>query len=700
MTKFTFYLVFLSLILTPVVRSENKVDSIKTKQIKEITVLAEIPKNLSFPTAIVNAVTLENSSYITAADALQNETGISIARDGIWSTSINVRGFGEQRILEMMDGDRIQTATEHSGPMSTIDLNSLEKIEVIKGAGSVLYGTGAMGGVVNFVTKTPQYTEQNAWSGNVGTEFNTVNSLWGTYGNMQLTTKQWYVGLNGSFRTAQNTMTPGGVLPNSQLHDASWGVKAGVKYTENQEFKANYQHFKGWDIGIPGGRAFPATAVARYTEVARDQLVGEYIISEVNDYLSSINIKAYTQSIERDVELTHLTNPITHLLDPTLRLLPGSLNTTSGAKVTTNWDFDNENTLILGAEGWVRDAKTMRFTEKNFADTMLVVTADLPTPNARMYDVGIFAHYSWKIVPNKLTMNTGLRFDYIQIANDTAYYPLYKFTMKNGKQTYDENLVRSVMYAASINENINYAAHIDMVYNLTKAQQLTLTLSNSYRSPSIEELFKNINLGGNIHQGNPDLKPEQGLFSNLNYTLLGSNFSFKTDVYANYLTNLIQEVQTSASSNVFVNQNISKAMFLGAEMEVKWLLSKQLDFVANASYTNARDIDSKTYLPQIPPLHGFATINYNNKSFGTAVSSLWAARQANVASTETPTDGYVIFNFDIHSPKISLQKSFLQMYAGVNNILNTAYYNHLSSTRGVVKLEPGRNIYVKAKLGW
>ena len=46
-------------------------------------------------------------------------------------------------------------------------------------------------------------------------------------------------------------------------HDASWGLKGGILYSENQEVLVNYQHVGGWDIGLPGGRSFPATATAR-----------------------------------------------------------------------------------------------------------------------------------------------------------------------------------------------------------------------------------------------------------------------------------------------------------------------------------------------------------------------------------------------------------------------------------------------------
>ncbi|HLP05745.1 MAG TPA: TonB-dependent receptor, partial [Paludibacter sp.] len=616
--------------------------------------------------------------------------------------TLNIRGFSEQRLLEMVDGDRIQTATEHAGPLSTININNIERIEVIKGASSVLYGTGAMGGVVNFVTKTPAYTTTFKAKGNVGSEFNTVNNLWANFANVSFTTNQWYMALDGSFRTAQNTMTPAGPLLSSQFHDASWGLKAGVKYSANREFKANYQHFGGWDIGIPGGRTFSASVVARYTGISRNQLAGEYIISDLNDNLRQIVFKAYTQNISRDVELVP---------NSTNKLYPSSLNKTSGLKLTTDWQFTYYHSLTLGAEGWLRDAKTIKLTEKNNADTLLTVTGDLPTPHAKMYDAGVFAHYSWKIQPEKLVLNAGVRLDYIQTANDTAFSPLFKYTVKNNVATDVKNLPRKVLFVASVHEDPAYAAHVNLTFIPVSNQQFTLSLSNSYRAASIEERFKLIELDGPKHVGNPNLKPERGIFSNLGYTFLGGKLRLKADVYANYLNNLITEQRgtytyidadgSPTSETAFINVNISRALFMGVEFEGKWIWDKHFSMEANASHVRARDVDKNDFLPLIPPMNGFAAFNYQlERGTGVSVSALWAATQHEIAPGETATPGHVVYNVDIHGGGIALNKTTLQMWAGVNNLFDAAYTDHLSSNRGIVKLEPGRNIYVKIKLAW
>jgi hemoglobin/transferrin/lactoferrin receptor protein len=703
MAKFLLILFAGVIITTQSLSAALPTDSIINKEIKEITVVGELSKAFALPTVVVDKRTLESSSYFTPADALRRETGISLVRDAIWATSLNIRGLSEQRLIVMTDGDRIQTATDHAAALSTVDLNSLEKIEVIKGASSVLYGTGAMGGVVNFVSEQPTYSSTFQTNGKLGTEFNTVNSLWANSANIQFTTYNWYLSLNGSFRTAQDIKTPGGTLPNSQFHDASWALKAGILYSPNQEVLVNYQHVKGWDIGLPGGRSFPVTATARYSGVARNQLSGEYILKNINTSLKEVRLKAYSQEISRDVELKPA--------DPTVITLPSSNNTTTGAKLTSDWQFADFHNLTLGAEGWQRDAFTSRLTVKTTSDTTSVATGDQPTPKAHMLDLGAFAHYSWKFIPGKWTLDAGLRLDYIQTSNDSSFSPLYKYTVKKGVRTSVKNLSRAVLFNESVHNELAYAAHVDLVYKPTADQQFALSLSNSYRAASIEERFKYIDLGAAKHVGNPDLKAEKGTFSNLNYTLLGNKFRLKADIFANYLNDLITEKLgtytyvnangATVSEQAYVNVNVSKALFLGAELEGKWQITNQFSVLANASYTHARDVDADAYLPQIPPMSGFASLDYQLKEqFGASLSAMWAARQNETASGETATAGHIVYNLDIHSGSIDLNNTWLKLFAGVDNILNTSYLDHLSSTRGILKLEPGRNIYLKMKWGW
>jgi len=675
-------------------------DTIQHKEIKEVTIVGGLTGTFAMPLTVVGKSTLETNSFNTPADALQREAGISLSRDGIWGTSVNIRGLSEQRLLFLVDGDRIQTSSDIAAALSTVDMASLEKIEVVKGASSVLYGTGAMGGIVNFVSARPTYTETFKTTGKISSGFNTVNNLWDNSANLNFTTNQWYLALTGSFRTAQNAQSPKGEILSSQFHDASWGVKAGIKYAPNEEFLVNYQHVGAWDVGIPGVSAFPAIASVRYRKVDRNQLSGEYIITDINDYLTKVSLKVYTQNISRDVESI--------IKAKSTVVLPSSTNSTTGAKLMSNWEISPKQLLVLGAEGWLRKSETARLKIETPTDTLFTVRGEQPVANARQLDLGTFAHYSLKVIPTKLTLNAGLRLDFIRTENDSAFNPVFEYMVKKGVRT--DVPGRTLLFESNVVPELGYAAHVDLVYNVTRSQSLALSLANSYRAASIDERFKYIDLNPTpnsnapIKMGNLNLKPEKGTFANLNYTLSTSRLQVKADVFANYLTDLIAEVQTATIPRVtYTNTNINKALFLGAEIEANWNISRNFSFLANAAYTHARDVDANSPLPQIPPLSGFASLNYHSgKLLEASFSTLWAAKQTEVATGETPTDGHIIYNLDVHSTPIQLNNALLQLFAGADNLLNTAYYNHLTSVRngGAMYYEPGRNIYVKAKLNF
>ena len=82
------------------------------------------------------------------------------------------------------------------------------------------------------------------------------------------------------------------------------------------------------------------------------------------------------------------------------------------------------------------------------------------------------------------------------------------------------------------------------------------------------------------------------------------------------------------------------------------------------------------------------------------MSVVWAAAQRNIALTETATNGYVLLNYDIHSTPIKFRNSNFQVFAGIDNVLNKAYKNHLFANRGLDFYEPGRNFFAKLKWSW
>jgi len=233
-----------------------------------------ILKDVSFPVSVLTGSDIGKQAAVTASDLLRNEPGIELARDGIWATSLNIRGLTEQRILILVDGNRIETATDITAGLSMVDLNDIERIEVIKGPASSIYGTGAMGGVVNIITKSGFYNHDFYSRGSISGTYNTVNQMHAENLYLNLGDSLWYVYAGGSHRDASNTSTPEGELLNSQFRDYSISLRAGIKPLPNHELKLNYQRFVAADVGISGGSPFPSSAVATYPVEMRQLFSG------------------------------------------------------------------------------------------------------------------------------------------------------------------------------------------------------------------------------------------------------------------------------------------------------------------------------------------------------------------------------------------------------------------------------------------
>jgi outer membrane receptor protein involved in Fe transport len=473
-------------------------------------------------------------------------------------------------------------------------------------------------------------------------------------------------------------------------------VKGGMRNGENQEFLVNYNHFEARDVGLPGGSAFPANAVVRYLEFKRNQLSGEYIFRDLTDVIKSLNVKVYTQNIKRKVENIVPAKKVA--------IYPGSLNVTTGAKATADLYFNDYETMTVGIDGWHRDQETSRLKIKHqTSDTIYI--KELPTPKAQVLDVGIFAQHKWVIDPKHWTMSTGVRLDFLRTTNDTAFTEIARYKYVDGKKV-SIPFNKNARFLADAKNEFAYAAHIDFSYKPFESHQFILSLANAYRVASLEERFKYIDQSGTPMIGNPDLKPEKGLFSNLSYKLTKNKFSLNTNIFANYVFDLIgveegpyQGVDGSVF-NALVNTNVDRAMYLGGELDFRWLIISDVTLEGNVAYVYGADAITKKELPLMPPLHGILRINYTLP----AIFTLYAETEWDYDfSSDVPSDdqNFIILNAGFYTDVFSLGKLIqLQFVGGVQNIFNTAYEEQMAVARGINRLEPGRNLFVRAKLRW
>jgi len=229
-------------------------------------------KELSLPMELIDRKKLEVATSTTISDVLRNESGISVMRDGPWATTANIRGLSGQNIVYLIDGNRVETSTNIAAGLSLMDMNDLERVEVVKGGISSLYGTGATGGVINIQSKKAKFAGGNYITSQFINGYNSVNNGYSNYLNLKLGDYNWSAKINGSFRRADDTKTPNGSLSNSSFQDESFSGGFNYSPITNLLLKINYQNFSAYDVGIPGGKPFPQTATAKYNYAKRKLL--------------------------------------------------------------------------------------------------------------------------------------------------------------------------------------------------------------------------------------------------------------------------------------------------------------------------------------------------------------------------------------------------------------------------------------------
>ena len=685
----------------------------------EITVTSvryeTILKNVPLPMEIISEDEISKKPYQTISDALENKPGLSVTRDGIWASDISIRGLSKSNVVLNVDGNRIETATDISARLSLVDINDIDRIEVIKGGVSSLYGTGAFGGVVNIYTKNGDFSNKFIYGSSLISGYNSVNQSPNGWLSLYASSQKFFAKISGSIRDAKNTMTPKGELPNSQFKDNNISFNLGIRPLKNQEFRLSYQRYEALDVGLPGGGTlFPTSAVVKYPKETRDMVSGEYSIKNLIKPLKIFSVKYFYQSILRDVE--NIPNQVQSVKTTSgklkqkvyvLSITPNARHYTNGLQFKADWEIGKYNYLITGVDVWMRALDSKRERNQrienydtitgNITSTILKTIGEKPLPDADYRSIGAYVQDEFKALNDKLKINVGGRVDQIRVTNSITLQPIYDIT--NGVRN-NAPSGQKVIWNPREADDVSWSANLGSIYSLTKNYDITINVSRSFRSPSLEERYQYIDLGSSLRVGNPDLKPEKGMFGDLGFRVWRDNITFSGNVFYNSFEDLVAEIPgTYENKPAFIKTNVGQARLYGYDFAFMYNFFKSFVAYGSLSYVRGEDTENKVNLPFIPPLNGklglkFSVQNYINFDLNTSLFN----KQDYTGTGELNTPGYAVFNLGLSSIPVKYKFINCQLFAGVENILDKDYRNHLSSNRGLVVVEPGRNFYAKIKL--
>jgi iron complex outermembrane receptor protein len=691
---------------------------IETKEVV-VTGASKATELLKMPGAVttIDHTVLFKTTSTNIIDALTCKPGISQITTGAGISKPVIRGLGYNRIITLNDGIRQegqQWGDEHG---IEIDEFSANKIEILKGPASLMYGSDAMAGVINILS-TPAVAEGRI-GGSIAANYQTNNGLAGISAmqNGNLKGISWM--LRGSYKNAGSYSNKyDGKVFNSGYNESDFSgnlglnKKWGYSHLIFSSFSQNLGLIDGTRDSVTGKFLKPIAlnATIAGTEIATDadlnsrklfvprQAIVHNKIALDNMFIlgkSRLSLLLAYQHNSRK-EYGDILAPQTEGLYFSLKSYTYDVKYFLPEK--NNWQ------LTLGSNGMIQQ-------NKNLGKEFLI-------PQYQQMDAGVFA-YAKKEITAKLNIAGGVRYDMRNYQNE---------------ELKEDSSIRF----AHTNKNFsNISGSIGTTYALNKRFVVKANVARGYRAPQAAEISSNGLHEGTFRYeiGNGNLKAETSLQGDLGVLFNSDHVSVDAALFSNNISNFIYLKKLSSVNGgdsitdptnptptyKFVQGNAS---LNGAEISIDihphpldWLHFENTFSYVNA--VNKNQTDSSKYLPFTPATRITSELRADikklkNTRFVNSYILLNAQvylKQSNVLlenGTETPTPGYTLFNAAIGSDvKNKKGKTVCSIILAMNNITDIAYQSHLSRLKyapenyatgrtGVYNM--GRNLSVKVQV--
>ncbi|MFT7376815.1 MAG: hemoglobin/transferrin/lactoferrin receptor protein [Sphingobacteriales bacterium] len=639
-------------------------DSIKVELLNEVVVSTNRSANQEFETA--NSVKILNKKYLqtyaarTTPEALQGINGVFVQKTNHGGGSPFVRGLTGNQTLLLVDGIRLSNSTFRYGPnqyFNTIDPFSIEKIEVLKGAGSVQYGSDALGGVIQVFSSEPQFNQK--------IKFDFLGRL-ATHGMEQTGRGEMSYGsqkfaISGSFGYRNYGDLMGGKFTGWQspsgYDEQMSNLKAKLKLGTGI-FTLAHQYFEAQDVPIYHKITLENFAISEFQPQRRNL---SYLKFEQTNASKIFNKIAITASIQSTKEgRNSQKNGALRRIEETDKVFTKSLTSNIFSKFSQNWNassgleiyHDRGNSTKIDAPAFAASSETAKSLRGLYPNNATYL-------NYSLYSLHQYVKDHWQF-------SAGVRYNgfSIIIPNETI-----------GKSQLSP---QALVPNASLSYLIGLKSNVYASYNA------------GFRAPNIDDLGTLGIVDFRYELPTNDLKPEKSDNYELGYKYRTNLFSASTAFYYSHLRNLITRVKLP---NQFINdypvyqkENTEKAAIKGVEAEFEGLLSKYLKTYGSISYTHGQNLTKNEPLRRIPPLNGRIGIEYRKSDFFVRPELLFASKQARLSQGDKDDNRIGINgtkawqNVNIHC---GYAYKWLNMNLTAQNILNKDYRTHGSGINGV-----------------
>ena len=582
-------------------------------------------------------------------DLLQGSLDVDVSHDQVFGRGISLQGISGEGVKILIDG--IPLVGRNSGilDVSQIDLTSIDRVEVIKGPMSALYGSDAMGGVMNLITKAYQNEKFDI---NLKGYYESVGQQKG-----DLSTGQYNLSLNGGFNLGKSQLFFsggrnyfGGYSAVDTSRHRDWAPKeqyfGNVKYVYNTgkfRFGASLSFLR--ELLIDRGDLLTNTDYAFDTHYLTLRPMGSVFATVPIGSYSKIDLlmaySGYVQFIDYYQK---------NLVTLSQNLAPGDAEDTSiyhdiiGRAVYTFAPANRKISLQTGVD-----------IDQEYTHQSLIAGVD-----QAMGDFAAFASASWKPVSG-LVIQPALRLDY-----NTKYNLSLIPVKSNGKTLFNEPLIPS----------------LNVKYDFLEYFSIRASYGLSYRTPQLNELYLSFHDSNHNLNGNPNLKPEEGNSASLEFDfhIMRNEHCVKLSNtgFFNKINNKIDFVLTDASSTPVTYQyfNINNYMTAGGEhvLDYSWkrlMLSAGVHYIWYQVILGEAGVGPQTLFS--PDLKLKAGYKIPKAEIGVMVAYKYTGKKFLYSVTGgNANEQGIIYPFN--TLDVSLTRNFwkdrIQLTAGAKNILN------------------------------
>ncbi len=607
----------------------------------------------------LDAKKIENLGNPNIYQAISKVPGVDMISKGEGISTPVIRGLSTSNILVLTDGIRMENYQFSENHPYLIDEYGVNNIEVVKGPASLLFGSDAIGGVLNFISEKPSYKKDLAIDYN---SFYNSNSN-GISNNLGIKGKhnEWF-----------------------------WGIRAGQKshkdYTDGDRKVVTNSRFNSQNIKLSTGlnKEFGKFAIYYTYNKMKLGLTVPPSITLVSDNNRDLN--AWYQDLDNHFLYTKNTlffNKLRTEINASYQLNHRKLNTNPSSADFTNVDmslqtisYEIKNNYKFGLGDIIFALQGKNQTNTNHGAPGLVVSD--------------YSHDNWaSLLLLQLSLNEkthlqiGTRYDFIHIQIP--------------------ELVNSDKFIDNSYNNLSYS--MGLTYQLNKALLLRGNFASAFRTPNASELSQEGMHGNRYEKGNPNLKSQRNYEGDLSLHFHNQFLVFDASGFYNSIENYIfmSPTDDTISDGSKVYQYLqNNATIYGTEWGAKIIFLKNFSLKETYSNIIAKQ-ENGDYLPLIPQNKILSDLRYeiNNakkiKQLYASLNHTFAFSQKNISPFENQTPEYSVFNLGIGLQK-QLKTITLDFSIKVNNLLDAAYYDHLSTLKDLGYYNIGRNINLGIRL--